>query len=535
MNNFLKFIKNTIINNKSLFLKSLIFIFFIIGIQALLPISMRWIIDSVSAKQSISFLVLCIISYALILIISNFLDVAWMKFLDKLGGKIIDDIRTDLYKSINLANYEDLIMIGKEKLKNILYMDTLNIFSSIACYSIQIIANSFLIIVFLCISAYINLKLTSVLLIASIVGFLISMLSRKPIANASMKVNLKMKEDNKTLNEYVDSLELSKTNNLDNYFLCKMKKSLWNFINTSIKADNMLVFLRNLVTDFHQVTSMALAAILSMTMGNSSAGNLVFYLFVSDMVLDTSQKIESYIYSLVKMMPSFENINDILTLNQCAATKNITNIETIEFKNVDFYYKGTSSKIIDNKSVVVKKGDVVRITGSNGGGKSTFVKLVKGLLYPKNGDVLLNGLSTKYISIDSLKNEILYIDQDEILLNDEIKSYLEAISGAKISHDQLKHLQEVVQLDKDISKISENGHSLSGGQRKKLLMIKLLLKYKSASVIILDEIEAGLDIETKNLLLKIEQEIIKTKKDCIFFKITHEDMKDIEYTQTISV
>ncbi|AWZ50001.1 hypothetical protein C3495_14245 (plasmid) [Clostridiaceae bacterium 14S0207] len=361
------------------------------------------------------------------------------------------------------------------------------------------------------------------------------MLSRKPIANASMKVNLKMKEDNKTLNEYVDSLELSKTNDLDNYFLCKMKKSLWNFINTSIKADNMLVFLRNLVTDFHQVTSMSLAAILSMTMGDSSAGNLVFYLFVSDMVLDTSQKIESYIYSLVKMMPSFENINDILTLNQCAATKNITNIETIEFKNVDFYYKGTSSKIINNKSVVIKKGDVVKVTGSNGGGKSTFVKLVKGLLYPKNGDVLLNGLSTKDISIDSLKNEILYIDQDEILLNDEIKSYLEAISGAKISHDQLKHLQEVVQLDKDISKISENGHCLSGGQRKKLLMIKLLLKYKSASVIILDEIEAGLDIETKNLLLKIEQEIIKTKKDCIFFKITHENMKDIEYTQTISV
>lgn len=326
-----------------------------------------------------------------------------------------------------------------------------------------------------------------------------------------------MKEDNKVLNEYIDALELTKTNNLDYYFLNKSKESLWSFINTSIKADSTLVFLKNLSTGFHQLVSIALAAVLSMTIDGSSAGDLVFYLFVSDMILNTSQKIESSIYSLTKMMPSFENVNSILNLNKCEGTENI---ETIEFKDVDFYYECNQNMIMCKKNAMFRKGDIIRVTGLNGGGKSAFVKLIKGLLYPKMRDVLLNGLSTKDISLNSLKDQILYINQDEIILNDDIKTYIEAISGQKISDLELNQLNQTVVFDDSILRIAGNGQSLSGGQRKKLLMIKLLLKYKTASVIILDEIEAGLDVETKNIVAQLEKEIIKSKSDCIFLNYT---------------
>lgn len=535
VNNLIKSLKSVAIKHKFVFAKSIVLVFLLIGLQVLLPVSMRWIISEVSTKQSLSFLTICIIIYILFLFVYNLIDVAWTKFLDKLGGIILDGVRGDLYNAITKANYEELIMIGKEKLKNILYMDTLNVFSSIACYSIQILVNSLVIIVFLVISACINVKLTLVLLVASIIGFLISMFSRKPISNASTQVNIKMKEDNKILNEYVDALELSKTNNLDHYFLNKSKQSLWNFINTSIKADSTLVFLKNLSTGFHQVVSIGIAAVLSMTMKGDSVGDLVFYLFVSNMVLDTSQQIESSIYSLIKMIPSFKNVNKILSLDICGGKESIGIIETIEFKNVDFNYEGSQTMILNKKNNIFKKGDIVRVTGQNGGGKSTFVKLIKGLLYPKMGDVLLNGISTKDIDPDCLKKQILYIDQDEIILNDNVKSYVEAISGQKISNSELKELEMAVGLDDSILTISENGHSLSGGQRKKLLMIKLLLKYKLVSVIILDELEAGLDMETKNIVVQLEKEIIKSKNDCIFFKITHESQEDNIYTTTIAI
>lgn len=455
--------------------------------------------------------------------------------LDKLGGKILQNIREDLCNTISKSSYEKLLLIGKEKLKNILYMDTLNMFSCIAVQSINIIANTLLIIVFLIVSAYINIKLTLVLLIAFIIGFVISMLSRKPIADSAMKVNIKMKEDNKTLNEYVDALELVKTNDLNDYFMRKNNRSLWDFINMSLKADKIQIFLRNTITEFHQIVTLAISAMLSMTMNSTTFGDIVYYLFVTNMVLDTSKSLEDSIYTLIKMLPSFKNVDDILNLEKTNMDEYVETIEKIEFKNVSFFYESNGKIILDNKNCTFKKGDVVRITGVNGGGKSTFVKLIVGLLSPKSGEILINNRPINTISQSCLKNQILYIDQDEIILNDDIQNYIEAISGQKVSTSLLDKLKEKVKLDIKIKDIRENGRSLSGGQRKKLLLIKLLMKYEKSSVIILDEIEAGLDEETKSIVLQIQNDIIKNNKEYIIFKITHESKNDNIYSSILEI
>ena len=455
--------------------------------------------------------------------------------LDKLGGKILQNIREDLCNTISKSSYEKLLLIGKEKLKNILYMDTLNMFSCIAVQSINIIANTLLIIVFLIVSAYININLTLVLLLAFIIGFIISMLSRKPIAKSAMKVNTKMKEDNKTLNEYIDALELVKTNELNDYFIKKNNKSLWNFINTSLKADKVQIFLRNIITEFHQIVTLTISAILSMTMNGSTFGDIVYYLFVTNMVLDTSKSLEESIYTLIKMLPSFENVDDILNLEKTNMKEHVETIEKIEFKNVSFSYKSNEKIILDNLNCTFKKGDIVRVTGVNGGGKSTFVKLIVGLLSPKNGEILINNKPINTISLNCLKKQILYIDQDEIILNDEIQNYVEAISGKEISESLLNELKEKVKLDTKIKDVKENGRSLSGGQRKKLLLIKLLMKYETSSVIILDELEAGLDEETKSIALQVQNDIIKNNKKCIIFKITHESKNDDIYSSILEI
>jgi ABC-type bacteriocin/lantibiotic exporter with double-glycine peptidase domain len=343
-----------------------------------------------------------------------------------------------------------------------------------------------------------------------------------------------MKADNQMLNEYIDALELVKTNSLDKYFLQKNKTSLWRFINTSIRVDKKQIFLKNLITHFHRLVSIGIVAFLSMTTTGDSAGNLVFYLFVSDMVLQNSQEIESSIYSLLKMMPSFEHIDMILNLKKHQGSTKISSIKTIEFKNVNFNYGINREKtVIKNLNTMFKSGDFVRILGINGGGKSTFVKLMVGLLYPQNGEILLNGISLDKINIDCLKQQVVYIDQDEVILNDTVKNYIEAVAEQSIPDTELDEMMKLVRFDNRIKEVSESGHSLSGGQRKKLLMMKLLLRYKLASVIILDEIEAGLDTETKDIILKLEKEILSQRKDCIIFKISHEAVEAGFYTKTI--
>lgn len=549
MKNYMKFLKTMMENNRKLFFQAVLFILGTTAIAGFLPLCMREFITVIGEKESYSLLLICVGVYGVLLILYNLVDVEWYRFSDKLGGHVLDDLRQELYRAITQADYEKLLQIGKEKIKYTLYMETLNMFSSVTAFSVKIFAECCMIIVFLAISAFINWKLTVVLIVTSVTGFIISQLSRKAITNASMSVNIKMKEDSKISNEFVDAMELAKNNNLDKYFSEKCRSGIWDFIHTSRKADRTLIFLKNLLSHFHQLVSMGIAAMLSMTMKGSTVGDLVYYLFVTDMVLNTSQSIEQLIYQLMRMMPSFENVYQILALEKRGGEKETGAIETIEFRNVSFYYEnaengtgknaekgsgnGLPKQIMTDKNVQIQKGDVVRISGVNGGGKSTFVKLVKGLLYPKSGEVLLNNIPTNEIAQKSLREEILYIDQDEILLNGSVKEYLETIAERDISGEEMRKLKEEVHFDEAIETIADNGRSLSGGQRKKLLMMKLLLKYRTSSVIILDELEAGLDAATKEIVMEIEERIVKEKRDCIIFKITHEFKEDPIFTKVV--
>ncbi len=517
-------IKLLISRSKKTFLKSACFVILLSGMQIILPISMRWMISFTEEKQSYIVLTICIFGYAILLLINNFVHIGWTYSLDWLGGEILEGIRMDLYDAILKADYKELLKIGKEKLKNILYMDTLNIFQSVSVQGMQIISNIFLIFIFLLVSFFINQWLSLVLLLSSILGFFLSMASRKPIAAASMKVNLKMKEDNKVTNEYIDAMELLKTNELEYYFREKGKSSLWDFIHTALRADKILVFLKQMITDFHQLVSVGISAFLAMSMRDTvTAGDLVYYIFVTDMILNTSQAIETGLYSLIRMLPAFENITKILHLKETKGTEILSSIDTISFKNVSFYYENNQKSIINNLSAEFKTGDIIRIAGENGSGKSTFIKLLVGLLHPETGEICFNGIPIHELSSSCLKKQIIYINQDEIILNDTVNNYLKAISDLELEDETIEALKNKVKFDKEIVTVRENGNSLSGGQRKKMLLMKLLLRYQGASVIILDEIEAGLDLESKEFVIELEKEILSNRKNCIIFKITHEE------------
>jgi ABC-type bacteriocin/lantibiotic exporter with double-glycine peptidase domain len=519
-------------SSKKTFTKSVAFVALITGMQVFLPLSVRWMISRVEEMQSYQMLAVFLIGYAVLLLMNNLLNVGWTYTLDELGGEVLQEIRMNLYKSLYSARYEEILKIGKEKIKHILYMDTLNIYSSLSVHAMQVMSNTFLIIVFLLVSAWINPLLSLILLIASIIGFMISMLSRKSISDASMKVNLQMKADNKLTNEYVDAIELAKTNALVTYFQKKENDGLWKFIHTAMKADKVLVFLKKVITDFHQWVSVGVSAFLAISMyGKVSAGDLVYYIFVSEIVLNTSQSIESSIYTMIHMMPSFENVKHILDLSEPDGEKEIEKIEGISFDDVAFSYQ-EGTPIFNHFSAHFQQGDIIRVEGENGSGKSTFVKLLIGLLHPSQGTVRINGIPIEEIAPDKLWDQIVYIDQDEIILNDSVKEYLQTMAGRKLGQDEIQQLKQKVHFDEDIEDITENGKSLSGGQRKKLLLMKLLLRYERASVMILDEIEAGLDLESKKLVRQIEEEILKQKKDAIVFKITHEENGGI-YNKTL--
>ena len=171
-------------------------------------------------------------------------------------------------------------------------MDTINIFGCISIHTVNIIINFIIVCIFDVIAFNINMMFGVGLLLVAVVGFALAMLTRRRIAAASRSVNIKMKADNKNVGEYVDSLEMARSNNLIDYFVTKENDAIDDFISTSLKADNTLVSLRNLVSQFHQWASMLLIALTTMYV-KGDAGDIVFAMLVLDIVLDASKNLEN--------------------------------------------------------------------------------------------------------------------------------------------------------------------------------------------------------------------------------------------------
>ena len=100
-----------------------------------------------------------------------------------------------------------------------------------------------------------------------------------------------------------------------------------------------------------------------------------------------------------------------------------------------------------------------------------------------------------------------------------------------LKDDDIAKMREKVKFTSEIETIEENGATLSGGEKKKLFMLKWLMN-PSCSLVVLDEIDAGLDDETKTILKELENELLEDKQK-IVMKISHIDTDNTGYDQVI--
>lgn len=181
-------------------------------------------------------------------------------------------------------------------------------------------------------------------------------------------------------------------------------------------------------------------------------------------------------------------------------------VRSIEFSNVFFTYPASDTETIRNMSFKVNKGENIAIVGENGAGKTTAIKLLCGLYYPSEGDILINGRSSREFSSDSYFDLFSAVFQDYCFMPMTIaenitaeQSYdkerlFAAFDKAGIT-DKINSLSEKENtlMVKDVYK---NAADFSGGEKQKLLLAKAI--YKNAPVLILDEPTAALDPIAEN-------------------------------------
>ena len=201
-------------------------------------------------------------------------------------------------------------------------------------------------------------------------------------------------------------------------------------------------------------------------------------------------------------------------------------VRSIEFRNVFFTYPASDTETIRNMSFKVNKGENIAIVGENGAGKTTAIKLLCGLYYPSEGDILINGRSSKEFSSDSYFDLFSAVFQDYCFMPMTIAENITAEQS--YDKERLFAAFDKAGITNKINSLSEKENTLmvkdvyknaadfSGGEKQKLLLAKAV--YKNAPVLILDEPTAALDPISENELYLKYNELTEDK---ISFFISH--------------
>src|SRR3989344_1662864 len=172
----------------------------------------------------------------------------------------------------------------------------------------------------------------------------------------------------------------------------------------------------------------------------------------------------------------------------------------IQFDHVSFGYQKEETVI--DFATTIKSGERVALVGPSGAGKSTIVKLLFRFYDSTEGDILIDGVSVRKLSIPDLRQMLSLVPQDPLLFH---RSILENIRYGKpgASDEEVIHAAELAHCHEFIEHlpakyetlVGERGIKLSGGERQRVALARAFLR--NAPLIVLDEATSSLDSESE--------------------------------------
>lgn len=489
------------------------------------PYLIKIALDDIIPSGNLVNLTILSVIYALSLILVS----AFMKqriiTMGKVGQDILVDMRKDLFVNLQTLpfSYYDSRPHGKILVRVVNYINSLS--DLLSNGFVNLIADTVTLIITVIFMFVLDYRLALVSLLGLPLLMTVIMSIKKAQRRAHQKLSSKQSNMNAYVHESINGIKVTQSfsreeENMRIYKdVCKQYSDAWM---DSVKL-NFLVWPS---IDIISVASVALIYLFGILVFDSSIKVGVLVAFIGYVwrfwapITNIGNFYNTIINAMAYLERIFETMDEKPLIHDKVGATILPPIEGhVEFKDVTFMYE-KDNPILKNININIQSGESIALVGPTGAGKSTIVSLISRFYDINEGQILIDGIDIRDVTLKSLREQMGIMLQDSFIFSGTIMDNIrygnleatdeEVIAAAKVvrAHDFIMEFENGY-----YTEVNERGSRLSVGQRQLISFARALLA--DPKILILDEATSSIDTQTELLLQKGLDELLKGRTSFI--------------------
>lgn len=501
--------------------------------ETVIPLMMASIIDNGVEKGDIHHIYMMGGLMIVTAFVSLFAGVMGGKYGARASTGFARNLRKAMYENIQTFSFSNIDKFSTAGLVTRLTTDVTNIQMAYQMILRMCVRAPITLVCAMIMAFFINAKLACIYLAAVILlGIILAFITVRAHKYFT-QVFPKYDDLNASVQENVSAIRVVKAYVREDFEKDRFKKASENIYKMFVKAEGVIVF-NNPVMMAAVYTCIILISWIGakMIVANSLTTGELMSLLTYCMNIMMSLMMLSMVFVMITMsIASAERICEVLN-----EKSDITNPEkpdyevtdgSIRFDHVTFRYNKTSdTPVLDDINLSIASGETIGIIGGTGSSKSSFVNLISRLYDVSAGAVYVGGKDVRSYDLDTLRNEVSVVLQNNVLFSGSIYDNLRW-GNPDATDEQCRHACDLACASEFINRfpdgynthIEQGGSNVSGGQKQRLCIARALLK--NPKILILDDSTSAVDTATDAKIRKaFAEEIPNTTKLIIAQRIS---------------
>jgi ATP-binding cassette, subfamily B, bacterial len=375
---------------------------------------------------------------------------------------------------------------------------------------------------------YLNWQLTlATVVVAPLMGTLIAFFGEK-LRNYSAKSQNRISNLSAILTEVFSGIRIIQALAAENWEITKFSREAEQTMQAKFSAERLKAIQIPIVGFLEALSALLLILVgaWQISTGNLTVPAFFSYLTAAVLLIDPISHLTSNYNEFKQTEASVDRVFELLAIKPeiqekpgAIALPPVTG--KVEYRQVNFAYGDTP--VLEHLNLVANPGEAIALVGASGAGKTTLINLLMRFYDPIEGEILLDGIDIKDVTLHSLRRQIGIVPQETTLFSGNIAENI-AFGQSEFDLAQVEAAAKIANAHQFISQFSqgyytwvgERGVNLSGGQRQRIAIARAV--FLNPRILILDEATSALDSESEAL---VQEALERIMPDRTVFIIAH--------------